>query len=154
MMEFNKGIFAAFALALVILTSTSAPAFMGFFTGVESVKAKDGVVSIAVDEINDGKAHYFSLEDQGTAIQFFVLKSSDGVIRAAFDACDVCYREKKGYSQEGEFMNCNNCGMKFHSSRINEVSGGCNPAPLDRATDGKTLVIKESDILAGSGYFR
>ena len=72
---------------------------------------------------------------------------------AAFDACDVCFREKKGYDQDGEFMVCNNCGMRFHSSRINEVQGGCNPSPLTRVFDDKTITIKAKDIMAGRGYF-
>ena len=29
-------------------------------------------------------------------------------------------------------MVCNNCGQKFSSDLINEIKGGCNPAPLER----------------------
>jgi hypothetical protein len=46
------------------------------------------------------------------------MKSADGVIRAAYDACDVCYRERKGYHQEGDDMVCNNCGRHFPSTSI------------------------------------
>lgn len=51
-------------------------------------------------------------------------------------------------------MVCNNCGQRFPSVRINEVRGGCNPAPLDHKVIGNNLVIHVDDILAGSGYFR
>ena len=152
-MDTKKSILASFVVGLLIFASTSAPAFMGFFEGPDKVQSVNGVVTIPISSIDDGKAHYFSYETSGGNINFFVLKSSDGVIRAAFDACDVCFREKKGYSQQGDFMNCNNCGMKFHSARINEVSGGCNPAPLKREYDAQNLTIQESDILSGSGYF-
>jgi len=127
-------------------------AFFGFGK-FKSVDGDNGVVSIAVSDVSDGKAHYFKYEKAGREVKFFLLKSSDNVIRAAFDACDVCFREKKGYSQDGEFMVCNNCNMRFHSSRINEVKGGCNPSPLTRVYDDKTVSIKESDIFAGSRYF-
>lgn len=109
---------------------------------------------IEIAKINDGLAHFYELPSQtGKTIRFFVLKSSDGVFRAAFDACDVCYREKKGYRQEGDNMVCNNCGRKFPSNLINVEQGGCNPAPLDRTIDGEYLVIKKSDIELGVRYF-
>ena len=88
-----------------------------------------------------------------TTIKFFVIKSSDGVIRAAFDACDVCFPAHKGYTQEGDFMVCNNCGRKFHTARINVVEGGCNPAPLNRTTADGQMVIRVADILSGARFF-
>ena len=135
------------------MAAAPAPAFLGMFAKHEKVRAENGRVAIPVDRVSDGKAHYFRFQDGGTELKFFVLKSSDGVIRAAFDACDVCFREKKGYSQDKDFMVCNNCGMKFHSSRINEVAGGCNPSPLKRSVEGDAVVVAVSDLVAGKGYF-
>ena len=113
----------------------------------------NGVLNIPVADINDGKAHYFKVKaDDGIMTSFFVLKSSDGVIRAAIDACDVCYRSGKGYVQEGDFMVCTNCGRRFASTRINEIKGGCNPAPLNRKIIGKNLVVAMKDINANSWY--
>jgi len=104
-------------------------------------------LNIPIADINNGKAHYFKVKaDDGIIVSFFVLKSSDGVIRTAIDACDVCYRSGKGYVREGDFMVCANCGRKFSSTRINEVMGGCNPAPLKRTISGKSLVIEMKDI--------
>ncbi len=148
-----SGVFA-FGLLLSLILPHSSMALFGVFEGQhKTVKAKNGEVTIPINKVNDGKAHYFSFKDQGKEVHFFVLKSSDGVIRAAFDACDVCFAAKKGYSQEGDFMICNNCGRKFHSTRINEVKGGCNPAPLNRTTEGDLLVIQASDILTGARFF-
>ncbi len=146
--------FRVFLLAALVLTAAApASAFLGMFAKHEEVRAENGRVTIPVDRVSDGKAHYFRFQDGGTELKFFVLKSSDGVIRAAFDACDVCFREKKGYSQDKDFMVCNNCGMKFHSSRINEVAGGCNPSPLKRSVEGDAVVVAVSDLVAGKGYF-
>jgi len=117
------------------------------------VQAADGVVRWSLATFDDGQAHYYSFVDGAKSIDFFVLESSDGVVRAAFDACDVCWPARKGYRQQGDLMVCNNCGQQFPSVKINEVRGGCNPAPLERATDGPDLVIRTSDILAGTGYF-
>ena len=114
---------------------------------------KNDEIKIPTAGITDGKAHYFKVKaNDGIIVSFFVLKSSDSVIRAAIDACDVCYRSGKGYVQEGDFMVCTNCGRKFASERINEVKGGCNPAPLKRKINGKDLVIEMKDINANSWY--
>ena len=80
-------------------------------------------------------------------------RSSDGIIRAAFDACDVCWPAGKGYYQEGDYMVCRNCGRRFASVLVNEVKGGCNPAPLNRGVTGDKLLINVNDIVEGKQYF-
>ena len=121
--------------------------------GFASVKPVDGFVSLDISQINDGQAHYYKLSTSKGEIKFFVVKSVDGVMRAAFDACDVCYREKKGYRQEGDFMVCNNCGQQFRTDLVNEVKGGCNPAPLKRLVENGKVLIARADILGGGWYF-
>ncbi len=102
----------------------------------------------------DGKAHFYKqVTAAGQEVRFFVMKSADGVVRAAFDACDVCYRERKGYRQEGDDMVCNNCGRHFPSGSINDVEGGCNPAPLQRTLNRDQLTITAAAIAAGASYF-
>jgi len=53
------------------------------------------VVRLSVDAIGED-AQFF--EYGGT--EFFVVRSGDSV-KTAFNACDVCYKSKKGYRQEG-----------------------------------------------------
>jgi uncharacterized membrane protein len=111
-------------------------------------------ITYAEQTFANGKArHYTYKTDDGVAIRYFIIKSSDGLIRAAFDACDVCWAENKGYSQKGDVMVCNNCGRRFPSTRINEVHGGCNPAPLNRKVEHGAVIIKVADILQGKRYF-
>lgn len=112
-----------------------------------------GMVRFAVEEFDDNEAQHFTYVHDGEPIEFFVLKSIDGVIRAAFNACDVCYGAKRGYSQDGEAMICNNCGLSFPANRINIVQGGCNPAPLDRQIEGDELVINVADLATGARFF-
>lgn len=150
----SKSILTALALAAIVaISATNAQAFMGLFGKYQSVEADNGVVTLPAADLADGKAHYFSYDAAGREVRFFVIKSSDDVLRAAFDACDVCWREGKGYSQDGDIMVCNNCGQGFHTARINEVKGGCNPAPLNRTVNGDNLVITRADLLSGAGYF-
>jgi len=141
------------AMTVIAMTPTDSQAFNFFGDGYDEVVPKNGVVEISLNEVNDGDIHYYKYNDEDRDIRFFLLKSNDGVIRAAFDACDVCFRERKGYSRSGEFVVCNNCGMRFHSSRINVVKGGCNPAPLKRAFDGDIVRIRVVDIQQGARFF-
>jgi hypothetical protein len=130
---------------------------IGFLEGINSQAANkryplvtpdaDGAFRFPTAAFADGKAHFFSANlPDGKSINFFAIKSSDGVIRTAIDACDVCFGARKGYHQEGDFMVCNNCGQRFPSAKINEVKGGCNPAPLTRAIQGDNVVIKLADL--------
>ena len=145
--------FAALFFCITLLQPVSEGRAFSIFGSHKTVKAVDGKIRIPLAEVNDGEAHYYQYKEGDSTVQFFVVKSRDGVIRAAFDACDVCFPAKKGYSQDGDFMICNNCGRSFHSNRINVVEGGCNPAPLNRKVVGDTLVIAASDVLLGNRYF-
>lgn len=122
--KFFSAVVTAFILTFALAGNSHALFGFSKYTAVE---ATNGVVTIPIADVSDGDAHYYVFNKDGFEIKFFLLKSNDGIIRAAFDACDVCFREKKGYSQEGEFMVCNNCGQRFHSSRINEVKGAATP---------------------------
>lgn len=134
-------------------------AFMGNTSTAKVLQAQpnttgDGqMISIPAATFADGKAHHYEYKNGRHPIRYFVLKSSDGVIRAAFDACDVCWPAGKGYFQSGDNMVCRNCGQKFASVLVNEIRGGCNPAPLTRRMEGGNVVIQVENILEGQPYF-
>lgn len=111
-------------------------------------------LSLDAAQFEDGVARFYThTTAEGRPVRFFVMKSADGVIRAAFDACDTCYREKKGYKQQGTDMICNNCNRSFRSVDINVLQGGCNPAPLDRSVSNGRVVLTTTALSAGAGYF-
>lgn len=149
-------------LALAVLVVMGAFAFYVIFSGngnqpapiLSQPAAGAGEdVRIPLSQISgQAKFYEYPLPDN-SKISFFVLKSPDGVYRAAFDACVVCYHAKKGYRQEGDMMVCNNCGQSFQANRINQARGGCNPAPLERTVDGDSLLIRASDIQQGATLF-
>lgn len=136
-------------LTSLVLAGSSAHALFG--SKFKALTPENDQVAIPLDTVSDGQAHYFSAKSENNVkVEFFVVKSHDGVIRAAVDACDVCYRAGKGYIQEGNVMVCTNCGMKFATDRINEVKGGCNPAPLNRTVEGDKLLISMAEINANA----
>lgn len=119
-----------------------------------SLAAQVMEVTYPVKTFQNGKARFYEYKTgDGIIIKYFILKSSDGVVRAAFDACDVCWPEGKGYYQKDDFMICRNCGRRFASVNVNVITGGCNPGALKREVVGEKLVIKVKDILEGKKYF-
>jgi len=147
----RKGI-GALLLIVVLFGVIGAPAFAAAKDAVPAAGAPD--VSYPVDMFDNGKARHFEYKtSDGVTVKYFIMKSSDGIIRAAFDACDVCWREGKGYTQKDDVMVCNNCGRRFPSTKINVVTGGCNPGPLTRNIEGGKVVIKVEHILEGKRYF-
>jgi uncharacterized membrane protein len=143
--------FAAFAQAgLLDGIFGKSPAEAAKAAGV--IETPDAV-KIPLKALDSGKAFFLQQELEGRRLYYFALKSSDGIYRAALDACDVCFRMNRGYRQESDLMVCNNCGQTFPSAKIGEVKGGCNPHPLSRKVEGEYLVIKKGDIAAGKDYF-
>ena len=166
-------ILAAVALAVIVLGATvmltggprnvpDTPTVVGAAAPIAAtmghdpypvVLADNGSVRLPVSEFGDGIARHYTYMHGDQPIEFFVVQSSDGVIRAAFNACDDCYPAKRGYVQDGDDMICILCGRRFPTDQINVERGGCNPAPLRRAIVGDLVVIQVSDIVAGADYF-
>jgi len=120
----------------------------------EKVKPVNGAVTVPLAEVSDGKAHFYRFADGGKDIGFFMVKGSDGALHTAFDACDVCYKEKKGYFQQGEFMICRNCNQKFAINRIGpHAIGGCNPSYLPHRESGGNAIVSVEDLRTGARFF-
>lgn len=150
----NTWLTAAFAIGILIIAATSFALNIPGLGKYKKVTAVNGVVTIPARSLDDGKARFYSYKDGGAEIRFFLVKDRDGSIKSAFDACDVCYKDKKGYEQSGDQMLCKNCNKKFAISRIGpHAVGGCNPSYLPSTSNGKDITIKASDIQAGARYF-
>jgi uncharacterized membrane protein len=120
----------------------------------EKVNVRGGVATLPVDKLADGKAHFYKFEDGGKEISFFAVKAADGNFKTAFDACDSCYKSKKGYEQQGDKMNCKNCNQKFAINRLGpNATGGCNPGYLPHKQNGSTISISVNDLKNGARYF-
>ena len=151
----------AAALSLLLLAAAGFWLFKPFegtqstatISSGRTVSIGENYIAYPVELFDNGQARHFEHQAEGATIRYFVLKSADGVIRAAFDACDVCWPDGKGYYQEGDEMVCRSCGRRFASIRINEVKGGCNPAPLERDIQNGQLIIRLDDIVRGKRFF-
>jgi uncharacterized membrane protein len=145
-----------FRSSIIVMTVmiTTASVFAFTLGKYEKIKANGSVVTIPTAKVSDGKAHFYKYDDGGKEIAFFVVKAADGSLKTAFDACDACYRDKKGYEQQGDKMNCKNCNQKFAVNRLGpNASGGCNPGYLPHQLNGSSISIQTTDLKAGAKYF-
>jgi uncharacterized membrane protein len=148
----KKVIWAGIVTVVLLIGAVSVFAFsLGKY---EKVTVSNGVVTVPTAKLADGKAHFYKFEDGGKEITFFAAKAADGSIKTAFDACDSCYKSKKGYEQQGDKMNCKNCNQKFAIAKLGpNATGGCNPGYLPHQLNGSTISISVTDLKGGARYF-
>ena len=116
---------------------------------------RQGQVVLDVSDLTPQKAQFYRFLNAGNQeVKFFVARDVAGEIHAAFDANAICYKTKRGYTYQGEWVVCNKCDKAFRVTEINDGGGGCKPVPLAHRLDGDELVLQEGDILAGWRYFR
>ncbi len=140
-------------VSLVVMSILGFGIFM-YFSSDDKI-ATDETISIPLNELSMS-AQFFEEEIDGVPVKFFAMMDDEGDVKTAFDACDVCYRSKKGYRQEGEYMVCNNCGNKYHMSGIgteNKAGGGCWPSYLPSKIEGDELILEKDDLFEGKYKF-
>lgn len=121
----------------------------------DSVNVNDSdQIEIAASEVTP-TARFYSYKAKGTEVRFFAVRGSDGNVRVAMDACDVCYSSKKGYVQRGDSMKCNNCGNEYDTDGIGtrNVQGGCWPSYIPIKESGGKVLIETKDLEAKTFMF-
>src|SRR5450759_350411 len=115
------GTLLALALVYLAFTGTNKSSAVTAVKPVPAGDSSSGAIQIPLSEVGgEAKFYDYKAANQKT-VRFFVIKSSDGVYRAAADACVVCFREKMGYHQEGNDMVCNKCQKHFPSAAVNVI---------------------------------
>ena len=117
------------------------------------LSANEGIVTIDANSITE-EVQKFNYDSNGIMVTYFAVKGSDGKIRTAFDACDVC-GGKKGYVQQGTDIKCINCGKVFKIDGLGTQNKGygCWPSHLTHTVKDGQLIIKTSELEAGAFRF-
>ncbi|MDA3802455.1 MAG: DUF2318 domain-containing protein [Patescibacteria group bacterium] len=129
------------------------------FIGERGTEMKAEGNKIMIDEslVNDNNIHYFNYfsKTKNKTIYFFVIKASDGTYRVAANACEVCYDAKKGFTQIGDLIKCNNCGVTYSKDRIALDKGGCNPGPISSngKVENEKLIIEVAQVESVANLF-
>lgn len=123
--------------------------------GFERIAPRQGAVSIDISGLKPQQVRFYRfLNTSNQEVKFFVGRDAEGTVQVAFDASDVCFKTKRGFRQEGEWLVCNKCDKSFRLAEINAGGGGCKPVTLRHRVEGNRLLIAESDVLQGWRLFR
>ncbi|HEV2615051.1 MAG TPA: Fe-S-containing protein [Candidatus Acidoferrales bacterium] len=131
---------AAFLCLAVILSLTAEFVYTRASAAppeAEHVVAVGNIVRIPLAEMSGVFVHFYSVDVQGTAFRFFVIRKANGDYVTALDACQICGRI--GYRQEGSMLICRNCGAPVNAGEIGS-RGGCNPIAFKSNVEGKDIV--------------
>jgi uncharacterized membrane protein len=141
-------------MALLLFVSPAYAALFGIFgDSTETVVAEDGEITLDVAGIRPSDARHYRYREGKISVKFFVARDRHGAVRAAVDACEVCWKAGKGYVVREDAMLCLNCGRKFPLERIGILTGGCNPHPLKFTLDNNSLTVRAREALLGAAYF-
>jgi uncharacterized membrane protein len=93
-------------------------------------------------------ALFYPVEIDGKQMEVIAVKTPDGRIRTAFNACNVCYKLEKGYYvQVNTMLVCQRCKKRFRMEVIETKTGGCNPISIfpenKTETDSSITISKE-----------
>ncbi|MBD3388347.1 MAG: DUF2318 domain-containing protein [Candidatus Altiarchaeales archaeon] len=118
-----------------------------------AIGSDDSVVRIPLSEISSQIGKY-SFDFGGETIRYLVVLGSDGEVRTAFDACEVC-GGSKGYAQVGSDVKCVNCGRHFRIDDLGGMNrgGGCWPAYLPHAVEDGFVTIEKDDLKEGVRFY-
>ncbi|MBU0460764.1 MAG: DUF2318 domain-containing protein [Nanoarchaeota archaeon] len=116
------------------------------FSGTENIKIPLELVT--------GKLQKYEFDANGVTVKFFTVRGSDGTIKTAFDACDVC-GGYKGYEQQGTDIKCKNCGKIFKIDGLGTKNRGygCWPSYLSYKIEDGNVVISKSELEQGAYRF-
>lgn len=113
-------------------------------------------LTIPVSEVTE-EASFFPIEVDGTQMEVIAVRDGDGVVRTAFNTCQICYGSGRGYYvQQGDAFICQNCGNRFTVDQVEVESGGCNPWPIfeeDKIVTDESIEISYDFLLASKEIF-
>ena len=146
-------VFVAAFIVVCVTSMTQRPVSVSAFADAQTVSAGDDV-SLPLATHEDGRVRFYRrATTNGGETRFFVVKGRDGVVRTALDACESCYRARRGFRQAGDHIVCKRCSRSIPIERIASVVSGCNPIPLDHVIRGDSIAISARVLDAGRKYF-
>ncbi len=117
-----------------------------------SVTAKEQMVSIDINKVNDGHLHRFAYRTKkGTQVRFIVVLKGGSAYGVGLDCCEIC--GPTGYiEREGQIV-CKLCDVVMNKQTIG-LPGGCNPIPVKYGVGNGQIRIEQKELDAAAKYFR
>lgn len=144
-------------IAFIVLFLYADRVLDGNDSGYQRVKpeAQSRQVRVPVADLPPGDVRFYRFLNEGNQeVKFFIGRDGAGEVQVGFDANEICFKRKRGYRHDGEWLVCRVCDKSFRVSEVNDGGGGCKPVPLEHRVEGEQVVLAEADVLAGWRYFR
>lgn len=116
----------------------------------------DGNITISASDLSEGELTVLKFAED-SKIELIMTLDNEGVVQAALGTCQSCMGSPGAYyTQNGNLLQCNNCGLTFPMSVIGGGGRGCHPIPIGeeaikRTADG--LVIDSETVAAAEPLF-
>ena len=108
---------------------------------------------IPVSEVTE-TAKFYPVTVDGTNMEVFAVRDSEGNIRTAFNTCQSCFTSGNGrYEVEGTDLVCQNCGFHFTADDVGDgKNGGCSPWAIsaEERTETEETITIPYELLANS----
>ncbi len=116
------------------------------------VTAENGVVSVALEEVQDGHLHRYAYRaSNGTTVRFIIIRKGGNAYGVGLDACEIC--GPTGYIERDDQVVCKLCDVVMNKQTIG-MPGGCNPIPLEYKVEGGSVRVTEENLEKAKKYFR
>lgn len=91
----------------------------------------EGKLVIYADRLSPDQISFISISED-SKIELLARLGDDGTAKAALGTCQSCNGSPGAYyTQEGDELKCNNCGLTFPVSVLDSPGGGCHPIMID-----------------------
>ncbi|MDR3206859.1 MAG: DUF2318 domain-containing protein [Oscillospiraceae bacterium] len=163
----TKTLLIALALALTLAACATVPATPSASADTGAVAdtpaplggtldTAGGDLIIPVAEVSE-TVRFYPVQVDGVEMEVLAVKTADGVLRTAFNTCEICYTSGRGYyKQSGNVLVCQNCGSQFPMNQIEVTSNGCNPWPIfpeNKTVTADTVTISYDFLKASQQVF-
>lgn len=91
----------------------------------------EGKLVIYAERLSPDQVSFIRISE-GSRIELLARLWDDGTVKATLGTCQSCNGSPEAYyTQEGDELKCNNCGLTFPISVLDSPGGGCHPIMLD-----------------------
>lgn len=162
------GISVVLALIVVVFIPKATNEGSGTTASGEDRASTSSQAEIAVADINEGNMVIYADRlssdrvsfiriSENSRIELLARLGDDGTVKAALGTCQSCNGSPGAYyTQEGDELKCNNCGLTFPISVLDSPGGGCHPIMLKEEIiryEGNDLVIELDGLSAYEDLF-
>ena len=118
---------AALAAVVAIAVTVALPAGDKTAGSAYAEQDGDGNVVIRRSALSSDQVSFIRIAEDSN-IELLARIGEDGGIKVALGTCQACNGSPRAYyTQEGDVLKCNNCGLTFPLAVLDEPGGCCHP---------------------------